>query len=84
VAEKMPTKNNIFSTFYCLFLFEGTFTSVFIDKKSKRSDKLVEIEVFLTFLPVDGSGSVQNKEGSGSGRPKNMYGSFPTDPDPQH
>jgi hypothetical protein len=31
-------------------LFKGTFTSVFIDKKSKESHKIVEIKVFLTFL----------------------------------
>ncbi len=33
---------------FCLFLFEGTFTSFFKDKKSKRSNKTVEIKVFLT------------------------------------
>jgi hypothetical protein len=34
--------------FFCLLLFEGTFTSFFKDKKSKRSHKTVEIKVFLT------------------------------------
>jgi hypothetical protein len=48
---------------------DGTFTSVFIDKKSKRSHIIVEIKVFLTFLLVDGKiGSVQ----------------LVTDPDPKH
>ncbi len=36
--------------FFCLFLFEGTFTSFFIDKKYKRSHKTVGIKVFLTFF----------------------------------
>ena len=36
--------------FSCLLLFEGTFTSFFKDKKSKRSHKSVEIKVFLTIF----------------------------------
>ncbi len=46
VADKMPTK------FFCFLLFEGTFTSVFKDKMSKRSHKIlvVDIKVFLTFF----------------------------------
>ena len=36
--------------FSCILLFEGTFTSFFKDKKSKRSHKTVEIKVFLTIL----------------------------------
>jgi hypothetical protein len=31
--------------FFCLLLFEGTFTSFFKDKKSKRSHKTVGINV---------------------------------------
>ncbi len=46
-------------------LFEGTSTSVFIDKKSKRSHKIVEIKAFLTFFAC-WSASVQNNDGSGS------------------
>jgi hypothetical protein len=38
----------IFLKVFCLFLFEGTFTSFFKDKKSKRSYKAVGIKVFLT------------------------------------
>jgi hypothetical protein len=34
--------------FFCLFLFEGTFTSFFKHKKSKRSQKTAGIKVFLT------------------------------------
>jgi hypothetical protein len=34
--------------FFCILLSEGTFTSFFKDKKSKRSHKTVEIKVFLT------------------------------------
>jgi hypothetical protein len=36
--------------FSCILLFEGTFTSFFKDKKSKRSHKTVEIMVFLTIF----------------------------------
>jgi hypothetical protein len=34
-------KKLIFKKFFCLLLFEGTFTSFFKDKKSKRSHKAV-------------------------------------------
>jgi hypothetical protein len=36
--------------FFCLLLFEGTFTSFFKEKKSKRSHKKIGIEVFLTIF----------------------------------
>jgi hypothetical protein len=36
--------------FFCLLLFEDTFTSFFKDKKSKRSHKTVDIKVFLTIF----------------------------------
>jgi hypothetical protein len=36
--------------FFIKVLFEGTFTSFFKGKKSKRSHKTVEIEVFLTIF----------------------------------
>jgi hypothetical protein len=45
----MPTKNKLF----CLLLFEGTFTAVFKDKKSKRSKKIAEIKVFLDWSDPD-------------------------------
>jgi hypothetical protein len=54
VAEKMPS---------ITVLSEGTFTSVFIDKKSKRKSQNSRNQ-------GEGSGSVQNNDGSG--RPKNI------------
>ncbi len=44
--------NNLFvlKKFFCILHFEGTFTSFFKGKKSKRSHKTVEIKVFLTIL----------------------------------
>jgi hypothetical protein len=43
-------KNEFKKKFFCIVLFEGTFTSFFKDKKSKRSHKTVEIKVFLTIF----------------------------------
>jgi hypothetical protein len=43
-------KSLFFKKFFCLLLFEGTFTSFFKDKKSKRSHKTVVIKVFLNIL----------------------------------
>jgi hypothetical protein len=41
-------KKQIFvSNFFCILLFEGTFTSFFKDKKSKRSQKTVKIKVIF-------------------------------------
>jgi hypothetical protein len=40
--------------FFCLLLFEGTFTSFFKDKKSYRSYKTAGFNVFLTVLLDDG------------------------------
>ncbi len=43
------------SKFFCFLLFEGTFTSFFKDKKSKRSkrsDKIVDINVFLNLFAL--------------------------------
>jgi hypothetical protein len=46
-----------FKQFFCLLLFEGTMTSFFKDKKSKRSHKTVGIKFFLDFcLMIEGSG----------------------------
>jgi len=65
-------KKYFFSTFFCLLLVEGTFTSFFIDEKSKRSHKNSRNQGFSNFvlLLMGGSVSVQNNDGSGSGRPK--------------
>jgi hypothetical protein len=46
-------KNKFKKEFFCLLLFEGTFTSFFKDKKSKRSHKAVGIKVFLLYLLGD-------------------------------
>jgi hypothetical protein len=52
-------KKQILKKFSCLLLFEGTFTSFFKDKKSKRSHKAVGIKVFFYYfrLVIEGSGS---------------------------
>ncbi len=56
--------------FHIFLLIEGIFTSVFIDNNSKRS-RHHSFSYFFCLL-MEGSGSVQNNEGSGSGRPKNI------------
>ncbi len=66
VADKMPTKNYFFP--------KDTFTSAFIDKKKKRCHNVVS-RVFLLFcllMELLVSGSVQNNDGSVSGRLKNI------------
>jgi hypothetical protein len=59
VNDLQDAKKNYFvSKFFCLILFEGTFTSFFKDKKSQRSHKTVGIKVFLYFcLMIEGSGA---------------------------
>jgi hypothetical protein len=47
-TKKLP--GNFLIKFFCLLLFEGTFTSFFKDKKSKISHKTVGIKVFLTIF----------------------------------
>ncbi len=44
-------QKKFFSQRFWLLLFEGTFTSVFIAKKSKRRHKIVEIMFFSYFFP---------------------------------
>ncbi len=51
--QKANKKTNLKRKFFCLLLFEGTFTSFFKDKKSKRSHKTVGMKVLLTFLLDD-------------------------------
>ncbi len=54
--------------FFCLLLFEGTFTSPFKDKTLKRSN------YFSLMVKGSGSGTMPltNETGSGSRRPKNI------------
>jgi hypothetical protein len=76
-------KRIFFLKFFCIVLFEGTFTSFFKDKKSKRSHKTVENQGFSYYfcLMIEGSrsgagsGSIPLTIGSGSGSlwPKNMW-----------
>ncbi len=47
--SRCQQKNKFFKKFFCLILFEGTFTSFFKDKKSKRSHKTVGIKVLTIF-----------------------------------
>jgi hypothetical protein len=49
---KMPTKNKFKKKVFLptVLPFEGTFTSFFKEKKSKRSHKTVEFKVFLTIF----------------------------------
>jgi hypothetical protein len=74
---KMPKKNDL-KKFFCLLLFEGTFTSFFKDKKIERSHKNSKNQgrsyYFLDNRRViEGSGYTPLTNGSGSGRPKNMW-----------
>jgi hypothetical protein len=68
-----------------LITFEGTFTSVFIDKKSKRSHKIVEIKDFLTFFfRWKDPDPYKIKRDPDPGDPKTCTDPTDTDPDPQH
>jgi hypothetical protein len=71
--SRCQQKTNLFY-FFCLLLFEETFTSFFKDKKSK-SHKIVGIKVFLTIFARSRSGSIPLTNGSvsGSRRPKIMW-----------
>jgi hypothetical protein len=73
-------KINFLKKYSCILLFEGTFTSFFKDKKSKRSNKLVryrtvEIKVFLLHLLNDRRIRIRIQEAQKHVDP---------DPDPQH
>jgi hypothetical protein len=46
---------------FCILPLDGTFTSVFKDKQSKKSHKIIEIKVFLTFLLADGRTQIRSK-----------------------
>jgi hypothetical protein len=49
LQSRRQQKTNLKKVFY-LLLFEGTFTSFFKDKKSKRSHKTAGIKAFLLFM----------------------------------
>ncbi len=72
VTFKMTISKKNFQIF-CLFLFEATFTSFFKDKKSKRSHKTVGNQCFSYYFCLMMEGSVPLTNGSGSGRPKNIW-----------
>ncbi len=66
--------------FFCLFLFEGTFTSFFKDKKSKKSQNNRNQGFSYYFCLMiagsgSGSGSIPLTKGSHSRSP-NTYGSY--------
>ncbi len=72
----MPAKNKFLTQFFLLLLFEGTFTSFFKDKKSKKSQNSWNQGFpyyFCMMIEGSGSGSIPLTSGSGSGRPKNMW-----------
>jgi hypothetical protein len=77
-------KTNFLHNFFCLLLFEATFTSFFKDKKSKESQNSRNQGFSYHFCMMkegsgsgstsgSGSRSIPRTSGSGSGRPKNMW-----------
>jgi hypothetical protein len=70
----MPTKNKFKKKFFCLFLFEGTFTSLFKDKNQKEVTKQYKSRFFLVFLLNDKRIRMQEAQ-------KHVD---PVDSDPQH
>jgi hypothetical protein len=50
VVDLQDANKKLIKKFFCLLLFEGTFTSFFKYKKSKRSHRAVGNEVFLTIF----------------------------------
>jgi hypothetical protein len=71
-SDKVPTRNKFSKSFVfaCYGTFEGTFTSVFIDKSQKRSHRKVEIRFFPTFLLINGRIRIRIR--IRAGRPKNI------------
>jgi hypothetical protein len=47
ITDLQDANKKLFFKFSCILRFEGTFTSFFKDKKSKKIHKTVEIKVFL-------------------------------------
>ncbi len=82
--SRCQQNTNLKRKIFCIFLFEGTFTSFFKGKKLKRSHKTVEIKVSYYFCwmfegsrsgagAASGSTPLTNGSGSGSRRPKHTW-----------
>ncbi len=54
VADKMHTKQKLFFKFFCLLLFEGTFSLCFKDKKVKKKSQNSINQGFFTFCLLVG------------------------------
>ncbi len=68
------SKNYFLTQFFCLLLFECTFTSFFKDKCQKESQNRRNQSFSYYFcMMIEGSGSIPLTSGSGSTRPKNMW-----------
>ncbi len=84
---KMPTKNNfcinIFSAYYCLKVHLHNFPKIKSQKWSQNSRNQGFSYYFCMITEESGS---KLTNGSGSGRPKNMWIRWITDPDsdPEH
>jgi hypothetical protein len=50
VIDLQDANKKLIKKVFCVLLFEGTFTTIFKDKKSKRSHKAVGIKIFLTLF----------------------------------
>ncbi len=70
-------KEVFFSRSFCFLLFEGTFTSVFKDKKQKKKSQIVHRNQGFSYFLGSGSGSVQKMAGIREAQTH-------TDPDPKH
>jgi hypothetical protein len=68
---KIPTELYFFPKFFCLFLFEGTFTPFSKIKKSKKNRRHQCFSYYFCLM-LKGSGSIPLTNGSGSRRPKNI------------
>ncbi len=74
---KMPTKNNlclnIFSAYYCLNIHLHNFPKIKSQKESLNSRNQGFSYYFCMMTEGSGSGSIPLTNGSGSGRPENMW-----------
>jgi hypothetical protein len=76
IALQDANKKLILTSFFCLLLFEGAFTSYFKDKKLKKKSQYSRNQGFSYYfcLMIGGSGSISLTNGSVSvsRRPKNI------------